>query len=384
MTGDAAPIEAAAPPADRYPELVELFIRMCETPSPSRDERAMADLVRAELGAMDVAVEEDSSGSRTGSNSGNLLARIPGPEGAPVILLCAHLDTVPLEGPVEVVRRDGVLTNRHEAILGADNKAAVAVFIEAARRLLAEGAPAAGVELLFTTCEELALDGAKNFDMSRLAARTGFVFDHASAVGDLVSAAPTYYRVGARFHGAAAHAGICPEDGNSAIEAAARALANLEFGRHDEDTTSNAGTIRGGSATNVVAERCELELEARSLDPEKASARVGAMVDALTEAAAETGCDLETDVAELFRAYRLPAGAPALDIASRALRDAGIEPRIRASGGGSDAHVLTERGIPSVNVANGTERPHEPTESVSVWALETMLDVALGLVRASA
>ncbi|MBA2505308.1 MAG: M20/M25/M40 family metallo-hydrolase [Thermoleophilaceae bacterium] len=384
MSNDAAPLEAAAPPQDRYPELLDLFVRMCETRSPSFEERAMADLVAAELRGAGLEVEEDTSGTETGSDAGNLLARIPGPDDAPAIVFCAHLDTVPLDAPVEVERSDGAFRNSREAILGADNKAAVAVFVELARRLASAGeTPPVSVELLFTTCEEVALAGAKAFDTTRLRAKSGFVFDHATAIGELITAAPTYYRVGARFHGHAAHAGIRPEDGHNAIEAAARSLAAMDLGRHDEETTSNVGTIRGGTAANVVAERCELLLEARSLDPEKAAARVTAMVDALTEAAAEGGCDLETDVEELFRAYRLPASSPPVEAASAALRAQRIEPVVRATGGGSDAHVLSAVGIPSVNVANGTERNHEPTEAVSVWALETMLDVALGIVQAS-
>ncbi|MEA2480825.1 MAG: tripeptide aminopeptidase, partial [Thermoleophilaceae bacterium] len=155
--------------------LLSEFVRLCEIASPSRQERPMADAVTAELCAMGLAVSEDGSGPETGSDAGNLLARIDGPPGARTIMLCAHLDTVPLDAEVDVeLTDDGVYQNRHEAILGADNKAAVAVMLEAARRLVASGSPV-GVELLFTTCEELALAGAKAFDRSALQADFGFV-----------------------------------------------------------------------------------------------------------------------------------------------------------------------------------------------------------------
>ena len=147
--------------------LLDDFVRLCEIESPSKRERAVAEAVRSELGALGLEVEEDDTGAETGSEAGNLLARIPGPEDARTILLCAHLDTVPLAGPVEVTRENGVLSNRHDAILGADNKAAVATVLGSARRLATEGSPV-GVELLFTTCEEVALAGAKAFDRGRL------------------------------------------------------------------------------------------------------------------------------------------------------------------------------------------------------------------------
>ena len=238
--------------------------------------------------------------------AGNLLARIEGPEGAPTVLLCAHMDTVPLDGPVEVVSENGLLTNRHEAILGADNKAAIATIMGAARRIVRDGKPAASVELLFTTGEEQALEGAKAFDKSRLSADFGFVFDHASPIGEIVLASPTYYSIEARFKGKAAHAGIRPEAGHSAIAAAARAIAAMQIGRLDPETTANVGRIEGGTAANVVAERCFVELETRSLDDTRAGEVVTEMVDALSGAAADSECDVETTVERLFQSYRLP------------------------------------------------------------------------------
>jgi tripeptide aminopeptidase len=371
-----------ASPQERE-RLLDDFVRLCEIESPSRRERRVADAVRAELEQLGLAVEEDDSGRDTGSEAGNLLARVPGPGGARTVLLCAHLDTVPLAGPVEVTRSNGVLTNRHEAILGADNKADVATILGAARRFAAEGPPV-GLELLFTTCEELALAGAKAFERSRLRADFGYVFDHASPVGELVTASPTYYRLDADFRGQAAHAGIRPESGRNAIAAAANALAAMRIGRLDEGTTANVGQIEGGTAANVVAERCRVVLEARSLDDIRAGEVVSSMVDAVTEAASEADCDVETAVQRHFQGYRLARTAPVVEVAAEALRARGIEPVYINTGGGSDANALIAAGLPMLNVANGTERNHEPTESVTVDALEQMLDVTLAIVEVAA
>ncbi|MEA2410167.1 MAG: tripeptide aminopeptidase [Thermoleophilaceae bacterium] len=367
-------------------ELVAEFVRLCEIESVSTNERAMADAVSEVLrNGLGLEVSEDSSGSETGSNAGNLLARIPGPDGSRTILLCAHLDTVPLDAPVEVEEVEGVLRNRNEAILGADNKAAVAVILAAARRLLADGRrPPVGIEILFTTCEEHALRGAKEFDLSLLRADYGYVFDHASPIGEVITAAPTYFSIEGRFRGKAVHAGICPEKGHSAIEAAAAAVASMQLGRLDPQTTTNVGRIEGGTASNVVAERCRVQCEARSIDHERAGAVATSIVDAMTEAASDRECDLEIHVEELFRGYKLPRSAPAIEVAVRALEDAGIEPQPIATGGGSDANAFQARGFQCVNLANGTKGAHQPDESVTVDALGTMLDVVLGIVRHSA
>jgi tripeptide aminopeptidase len=369
------------PDAERE-RLVADFIRLCEIESPSGRERAMADAVIARLRDMGIEVEEDDTAAETGSDAGNVLGRLAGPRDARTILLCAHLDTVPLDAPVEVKQEDGVLSNRNEAILGADNKAAVATVLAAVGQLVREGPPV-GLELLFTTGEERALRGAKAFDPTRLDSEFGFVFDHASPIGEVVVASPTYYRLEAGFRGKAAHAGIRPEEGRNAIAAASRAVASMRIGRLDEATTANVGRIEGGTSANVVAERCTVELEARSLDEARAAEVVHEMVDAVTEAASDADCDVETSVERLFRGYRLPRTAPAVEVAAEALRGSHIEPSYIATGGGSDANAFIAAGLPMVNLANGTERNHQPDESVTVDALVTMLDVALGIVAAS-
>jgi tripeptide aminopeptidase len=372
-----APPRASAAERER---LVEDFVRLCETASPSRGERAVADLVAAELRACGLEVSEDSSAAATGSDSGNLLARVPGPPGAPTVLLCAHLDTVPPTAPVEVLREEGRLTNRNDGILGADNKATVAVLLAVARRYgRATPGPPVSLELLFTTCEEIALLGAKELT-HELRADFGFVFDHATPLGDVIVAAPSYYRLDAHVHGAAAHAGIRPEAGHNAIAAAAEALASMSLGRLDDETTANVGTISGGTATNVVAERCHVALEARSLDDAKAGEAVSGIVDAFTEACADMDCDVETTVEQLFRAYRLPPSSPPVVAATAALAALGIEPSLVATGGGSDANVFVANGLAVVNVADGTVGNHQPDESIAVATLETVLDVALGIL----
>jgi tripeptide aminopeptidase len=363
--------------------LLDDFVRLCEIESPSRSERTVADAVKAELEGLGLSVEEDDTASDTGSDAGNLLARIEGPPDSRTILLCAHLDTVPLAGPVEVTQENGVLSNRHEAILGADNKAAVATILAATRRLTSEGAPV-GVELLFTTCEEHALAGAKAFDPGQLRSEFGYVFDHASPIGELVTASPTYYRLEADFRGRAAHAGIRPEAGHNAIAAAANAIAAIEIGRLDEATTANVGQIEGGTAANVVAERCKVVLEARSLDDVRAGEVVSSMVDAIAEAASDLECDVETAVERLFRGYKLARTAPVVETAAEALRSIGTEPVYINTGGGSDANALIAADLPVLNIANGTEGNHQPDESVTVDALETTLDLTLAIVAASA
>jgi tripeptide aminopeptidase len=363
--------------------LNETFARLCAIPSPFGSERACAEYVARELRTMGLDVEEDGVAAEVGAECGNLLTRIPG-RGERTILLCAHLDTVAEDGTIEPLLVDDGWESAGDTILGADNKAAVAMLLEVARRCSVEGSPV-GLELLFTVSEEIGLLGAKAFDVAALRSDWGYVFDHASPIGEIIVASPTYYRFEADFRGTAAHAGIRPEHGRSAIEAAARAIAAMRLGRIDEETTANIGTISGGQGgTNIVAGRCAIVGETRSLDAAKAEAMVAELIGHIHDAANTPACACDVDVTtqRLFDGYRQPANAPGVLAAEEALRACGYEPVRRMTGGGSDANAFETAGLQCTNLANGTERNHEPTERVSVVALEGMLDVTFALLDA--
>jgi tripeptide aminopeptidase len=364
--------------------LSETFAQLCRIESPAGRERACADWITSQLRDLGLEVTEDDAGAQAGSDAGNLLARIPGAPGAGSILLCAHMDTVPLAAPVEPVLVDGGWENAHDGILGADNKSAVAIILEIARRLTTGAPPPIGVELLFTVCEEVSLQGSRAFDISRLQSSFGYVFDHATPIGELVVASPTHYRVIADLRGRAAHAGVRPEAGRSAVLAAARGIAAMTLGRVDDQTTANVGTIEGGSAINVIPERCHVVAEVRSLDEDRAAAVATEMIDHLQDGADREECDLDLEVQRMFRGYRLKPTAPQLAVARRALAACGYEPREIVSGGASDVNSFQLSGFASMCLADGVQRNHEPTERVTVDALEGMFDVALTLIDEAA
>jgi tripeptide aminopeptidase len=364
--------------------LRETFVSLCQIESPSGRERACADRVSAELRSLGLEVDEDDVGPQVGSDAGNLLTRIPGADSSS-ILLCAHLDTVPLTAPVEPVLVDGALQNANEGILGADNKAAVAVLLELARRLTGAGEPPPiGLELLFTVSEETSLGGSDAFDVRRLRSGYGYVFDHATPIGEIVLASPTHHRILAEFHGRAAHAGVRPEAGRSAIAAAARAITAMRLGRLDPETTANVGTIEGGTAINVVPERCRIVAEVRSLDEARAESAATEMVDHLQDAANALECDLDVIVDRMFKGYRTRPRAPAVIVAEEALRACGYEPKHIVTGGASDANSFEAAGFSCTNLADGTERNHQPDERISLDSLEGMLEVAIAIVEHAA
>jgi len=360
---------------------LDLFLELAALPTPPGEERAVADRVATELRELGLTVDEDDAGTRIGSSAGNLYVRLePTAAGTPVFL-CAHMDTVPPVGPIEPVVDDGVVRNAGGTILGADNKSAVAAMVESARRIVAEGRPHAGLELLFTIKEEVGLKGADAFDASRLAARIGYVYDQAGPIGEVILGAPNSMILAVTFRGRAAHAGMAPEEGRSAIAAASRAIADMRLGRLDEETSANVGTIDGGVARNIVPDRCTLSAEARSHDEGKLADVVQEMLDACSFAASLTGCEVETEVERGFHGYRFRRDDEPVRLASAALERTGHAPTYALSGGGADANIFNMRGLRCVNLANGMAEIHSPEEHIAVADLEGMVEVTLALLE---
>jgi tripeptide aminopeptidase len=370
-------------------ELLELFVRLAGIRSPSRHEREMADAVNAYVRGVGLEPVEDGSAAVTGCAAGNIVVRVPGrgeggaePRAALPVALCAHIDTVPTERAPTVVVEDGVVRSDGETILGADDKAAVTVLLLLARDLAA-APPAAAVELVFTAGEEIGLQGAKALDLGQLSARCAFVLDSEGVPGTMIGSAPSLKAVDATFTGVAAHAGIEPEKGRSAILAAARAISAMDLGRIDEETTANVGMIEGGSAVNVVPGSCTLRAEARSRDEAKAAAQAERLLGAVTAAAAETGVDVEVSVRDEFRAYAHADDALPLRLARAAAAAAGLEARQVGGGGGSDANVFNAGGLPAVTLGVGFENVHSPQERIRVARLRELYRLAHALVEAA-
>ena len=370
------------------PALLDLFLELCSLPSPSGRERAVADRVGAYLGDLGLPWDEDDAAGRLDGDTGNIYCRLAASNGHETgipVFLCAHTDTVPPETEIDpVVGEDGVVRNASDTILGADNKAAVVVMLDAVRRVLEEGRQHAGIELLFTPQEEVSLRGADAFDHTRLAATTGYVYDQAAPIGEIILGAPHGRLLDFRFHGTAAHAGMYPEDGRSAIAAASRAIADFRLGRIDEETSANVGVISGGSARNVVPEWCTFSAEVRSHDERKAVGLAREMLESAAFAASLVDCEVESEVRPSFPGYRFREGDAPVRLAASALERAGYTPSYALSGGGADANVFNARGLQCVNLANGMLGIHTPDERVAVADLEGMVEVTLALLDAAA
>lgn len=364
-------------------EALRLFLELAALRTPPGRERAAIDLCAAYLRGLGVEPVEDDAGSRIDGDAGNLLARFPATAPGRPLMFNAHVDTVPPVAAIVPEVVDGYVVNREPTILGADNKASVAAILAAVGSVVDQGLPHSGIEVLITVQEEIGLRGAKAFDQSVLVAELGYVFDVDGALGGMVMAAPSQRTIDLVFRGRSAHAGIAPEEGLNAIQAAARALAALPFGRLASGASRNVGVIGGGTQRNIVPDRCEAQVEVRSLDDVEVAVLAQETVDAALLGASEAGCEVDCAVRTEYTAYAFAPGDPVVHLAERALATAGYAPRPMTTGGGADAHAFNERGLPCLNLSSGMEAIHTPDERIAVADVEGMERIVLGLIEAA-
>lgn len=357
--------------------LIDTFCQLVRVSSPTGHERAVTDLVAQHLTDLELSVTRDQAHETTTAECGNLYAFLPATaSGYPVLLLNAHLDTVAHEGGIEPVVEDDLIRSGGETILGADDKAGVTLILLALRRLQQERLPHGDLWIVFTVAEETGLWGAQRLDYERLQPfpQMGYVLDGGRQPGKMTTAAPSSCSLDVAFTGCAAHAGVCPEQGISAIQAAARAIAALQLGRLDAETTANVGTICGGTARNVVPEHCRLRAEARSYDEAKLTAQIEHMKGCFRAAGRACGAEVEVSVGRDYTSFVLPDDAPVVRRAAWAARRVGLEPVTERGGGGSDANVFNQHGIPSLMMATGAIDVHTPQEQLSIPAALQCLD----------
>ena len=354
--------------------LLQTFLELVRIDAPPGSEAATARYCAIALRAAGCEVRFDDSMSTTGSDTGNLIAELPGTaEG--ILAISAHLDVVePCRG-IEPVVIDGLVVSLGPTVLGADDRAGLAAAIEVVRRLASGSAPHPTVRVLFTVKEEIGLLGAKSLQAHDVECDLCLVLDAEGTPGGIAIAAPTHYTFTAQFIGRASHAGVCPERGVSAISIATDAIARMELGRLDDGTTANIGSIHGGTATNVVAGRCDVTGECRSLDRARVEQVREEMDTTMRSAARQAGGSVEIVWRQEYLGFEQSVDSLQVCLVSEACRIAGREPFTYRTGGGSDANMLAEMGVTVVALACGMSGVHSTREQVKVADLEALVRI---------
>jgi len=310
-----------------------------------------------------LAVEYDDSAPATGGECGNLICRLPG-SGGPPMLLAAHLDTIGPTAGIEVVEEKGVFRARGGGILGADDRAGVAIMVEVARVLRESGGSPLELELLFPVSEEVGLRGSHFLTPGFVLAKYGFSLDLSGPIGSLVNRAPFGQKLEIAIRGKAAHAGLEPEAGINAIALAAAAISGIRQGRLDELSTANIGMINGGEATNIVPDLVHVSGEARSLDEDRLEKHVESIREIFLRFVRKGGGDVEFESRRAYPGFFLGEDSLPVRVFRTAAARCGLPFLLQTSCGASDANFLNGYGIETVNLSVGMTEPHTSTEHI--------------------
>jgi|LSQX01.2.fsa_nt_gb tripeptide aminopeptidase len=361
--------------------LVDQFADYVAIDSPSLHERQLADIIKRQLEQMGFSVSEDKAGEAIGGDCGNVYALLPGSLDLPPILFSGHFDTVePSRGKRAVVHDNGLITSGGDTVLGADDLAALTAILEAIRSLQEEDKPHRPVELLITVAEEKHLLGSRHLEPERLTAREAYVLDTDGEPGLAINRAPGNINMVFKIRGKAAHAGMKPEEGISAITVAAKGIAAMRLGRLDDETTANIGEIKGGQATNIVAEHCIVTSECRSQTWDKMKEQADHMCDCMRQAADELGAELEIERVVSYYPYSVEAESPVLVRFQKACDELGLPFKTMGGGGGSDNNELVRHGIEGLVLATGMRNCHSTQEQIETKHLVQMANLVEKLI----
>jgi len=369
--------------------LASVFTTLCEIDSPSKQEGRVAAHLQSIFAEMGAEVSEDNSASQTGSDCGNLFVRFPdgGLDKEPVFFNC-HMDTVLPAVGVKVKREGDIFTSAGDTVLGSDDKAGIAALIEVMYTLQEKNIPYGPVEYVFTTCEEVGLLGVKALDPSSIKAKIGYALD-SSGINRVIVGAPAAKHITAKIRGVAAHAGLSPEKGISAIQLAAKAIARLNLGRLDSESTANMGLIAGGTATNIIPEYVVIQGEVRSHTLSKLEAHVQQIETIFKdevdnwrdpESMAEGKPSLDFLVVEDYPVMKLDKKAAAIKRVEEAAAALGAELDYVVAGGGSDANIFNKLGIQCAILSTGMDKVHSTRETIKLADMALTADLIMAIL----
>ncbi|HEY4551792.1 MAG TPA: M20/M25/M40 family metallo-hydrolase [Bacillaceae bacterium] len=350
--------------ADR---LLDLFLDLAKINGPSTKEQLVADYLREELPKLGFTLEFDEAHKNFDGEVGNLVAWREGTDPSiPPLFFSTHMDTVlPTEGLKPVIK-DGVIHSDGTTILGADDRAALAAYLEAIRAIIESGVPHGPIEFILTVNEQPGLVGARYMDYSKAKSKTGYIFDSSGDVGQIILKGPYSSRIWMDVQGNAAHIALNAEEGNSAFLIAAEGLANMKLGAIDDETLANIGVIKGGELTSIIPGSVTVGGEVRSFSKDKLDQQLQHMEEVMKQAAEKKGGKVEVNIEKKYSGFDIPEDHILTKTAQNAAGNINVKPWLTETLGGADTNVLNENGLTCLTLGLGFQNIHSFRECISV------------------
>lgn len=360
-------------------DIIEKFKRYVQINSESGDEKEFSEILIKELETLGLEVVQDQLTKAHRSNTSNIIATLEG-KGEDSIILCAHMDTVKPGINIEPYEKDNHIYSKGNTILGADDKAGIAIIMNTLEKIVYNNIPHRQIEVVLTVHEEAGIYGSKALDYTLLKSEKGIVLDSSGEVGGIVIKAPSKEKISAEVIGKSSHAGIAPEKGINAIAVASEAISKMKLSNVDRETTANIGTMNGGDATNIVPDNVNVTGEVRSFKDKNRDKQIHHMKACIDDSIYKYKAEGKVTTELLYKGYEIPEKDAFVQEIIKAGEDAKIKMFTRDSKGGSDANVFNNHGIKTVNLVIGTQNAHTMDEYIAIDSLIDCSKIIYNLV----
>lgn len=364
--------------------LMNYFFELVKIDSETKNEAKIAIYLKQKFMELGLKVVEDDAKNLSGHAANNLICTLHGNmTGKEALFFSSHMDTVTPGVNIQPKIENDYVVSDGTTILGADDKAGIAVMFETIHILKEQGIDHGDIQFIITVGEEAGLAGAKVIDRTKITATSGYVLDSDGAVGNLVNQAPYQSKFHFIIHGKTAHAGIAPEKGISAILVASKAISKMTLGRIDKETTANISFFKGGKKdeTNIVTDYVFVEGEARSLNKKKLQEVIDHIDQTVKEIANKYDATAETEFNEIYPGFNLEKSHPVVQLAQSAAKELGFSSEVLQSGGGSDANIFNNIGIPTANLSVGYEYIHTTNERIHKQQLFNLTKLMVEIIK---
>ncbi|HHU6749665.1 TPA: tripeptidase T [Staphylococcus pseudintermedius] len=362
--------------------LIETFLELVQIDSETGHEGMIQPILKEKFESLGLSVVEDDAKATTGFGANNLICTLPAnQENKDKIYFTSHMDTVEPGRKVKpIIKEDGFIYSDGTTVLGADDKAGLAVIFEVLHIIHEQQLPHGQIQFVITVGEESGLVGAKALRKEDLDADYGYAIDSAVPVGSITTGAPYQMKVNVTIHGKKAHAST-PNEGISAINIAAQAISQMKLGQIDHETTANIGKFQGGGPTNVVTDLVNIWAEARSHAKDKLDTQVQHMKETFENVAAQHDCHAEVETELSYPGFRVEPDERVYQVAEQAAKALGFEMQADVGGGGSDGNIISHLDIPTVILGVGYEKIHTTDERISKQSLYDLTNFVLKIIE---
>lgn len=345
--------------------LQDYFEELAAIDNVHPNEAEVLDYVMAQLDGCGVQYDQDEYGNIVG----NLKSE---KSGAGTVAVCGHVDiAAPLNGR-KLVREGNILKTDGTALLGGDDKTAVAAMLALAEEVSA-GKMELGmdVQLIFTRGEEAGLQGARNLDYGLFTADDVMVFDWSGTVSETVTRSPAYVTVDVTFTGKQAHPAEW-ELGVNAGKFLMDAASQLQQGEYAPGVNFNIGQVMIGQARNQVPGEGRFLAELRSFDGNAARAAAKDIETKLLQYGTENDILVTVHIDSETGAFEYDKDSAFAKKVTAAIEEVGLTPRFTETYGCFDGNIFATKGKNVVILGAGYYHPHGPDEYVNLDEFEEM------------